>query len=29
VAYGDKTLPCRDCGNPFTFTEGEQDFFAR
>ena len=24
----DKTLTCRDCGNTFTFTEGEQQFYA-
>ena len=24
----DKTLTCRDCGNDFVFTEGEQAFFA-
>jgi len=24
----DKTLVCRDCGNNFTFTEGEQEFFS-
>jgi CxxC-x17-CxxC domain-containing protein len=24
----DKTLVCRDCGNNFTFTAGEQDFYA-
>jgi CxxC-x17-CxxC domain-containing protein len=29
VTYADKTLTCRDCGNPFTFTEGEQEFFAQ
>jgi CxxC-x17-CxxC domain-containing protein len=29
VSYADKTLTCRDCGNPFTFTEGEQAFFAQ
>ena len=29
MAYADKTLTCRDCGNPFTFTEGEQEFFAQ
>jgi CxxC-x17-CxxC domain-containing protein len=23
----DKTLVCRDCGQPFTFTQGEQDFY--
>jgi len=27
--YTDKTLTCRDCSNPFTFTEGEQEFFAQ
>ena len=25
----DKTLTCRDCGTTFTFTEGEQDFYAQ
>ena len=25
----DRTLTCRDCGNTFTFTEGEQDFYAQ
>ena len=25
----DKTLTCRDCGAGFTFTEGEQDFYAQ
>ena len=24
----DMTLTCRDCGQNFTFTEGEQDFYA-
>jgi CxxC-x17-CxxC domain-containing protein len=24
--YADKTLTCRDCGNQFTFTAGEQEF---
>lgn len=24
----DKTLVCRDCANNFTFTAGEQEFFA-
>jgi len=28
VSYADKTLTCRDCGQPFTFTVGEQEFFA-
>jgi len=27
--YADKTLTCRDCGQPFTFTQGEQEFFAQ
>ncbi|MGI6005316.1 MAG: zinc-ribbon domain containing protein [Christensenellales bacterium] len=26
--YEDKTLICRDCGAEFTFTSGEQDFYA-
>src|SRR3954470_15039961 len=26
--YNDKTLVCRDCGQNFTFTAGEQEFFA-
>jgi CxxC-x17-CxxC domain-containing protein len=29
LAYADKTLTCRDCGNPFTFTAGEQEFFIQ
>ena len=24
----DKTLVCKDCGKEFTFTEGEQEFYA-
>ena len=24
----DKTIICRDCGNEFVFTEGEQAFYA-
>ena len=24
----DKTLTCRDCGQEFVFTAGEQDFYA-
>lgn len=24
----DKTLTCRDCGQSFVFTEGEQEFYA-
>lgn len=26
--YQDKTLICRDCGQEFTFTVGEQEFYA-
>jgi len=26
--YEDKTLVCRDCGNEFVFTAGEQEFYA-
>jgi CxxC-x17-CxxC domain-containing protein len=26
--YRDETLNCVDCGRPFTFTAGEQEFFA-
>ncbi len=26
--YADKTLTCRDCGKRFTFTAGEQEFYA-
>ncbi len=25
--YQDKTLVCRDCGNEFVFTAGEQEFY--
>ncbi len=25
---GDTTLTCRDCGQAFTFTSGEQEFYA-
>jgi CxxC-x17-CxxC domain-containing protein len=28
VSYEDKTLTCSDCGAPFTFTAGEQEFHA-
>jgi CxxC-x17-CxxC domain-containing protein len=28
LAYTDKTLVCRDCRNEFTFTVGEQQFYA-
>ncbi|MCL5045808.1 MAG: zinc-ribbon domain containing protein [Actinobacteria bacterium] len=26
--YQDKTLKCKDCGNEFVFTAGEQEFYA-
>lgn len=26
--YEDKTLVCKDCGNEFVFTAGEQQFYA-
>ncbi len=26
--FEDKTLICKDCGNEFTFTAGEQEFYA-
>ena len=26
--YQDKTLKCKDCGNDFVFTAGEQEFYA-
>ena len=26
--YEDKVLVCRDCGNEFIFTAGEQEFYA-
>jgi CxxC-x17-CxxC domain-containing protein len=29
VAFADKTMTCRDCGQSFLFTSGEQDFFAQ
>lgn len=28
MSYADKPLTCRDCGQEFTFTVGEQEFFA-
>ena len=28
MSYADKTLTCRDCGQTFTFTVGEQEFHA-
>lgn len=29
MAYQDKTLKCRDCGEGFGFTAGEQEFFTQ
>lgn len=29
MSYADKTLACRDCGNEFVFTAGEQEFYAQ
>lgn len=28
MSYADRTLTCRDCGKSFTFTVGEQEFYA-
>jgi CxxC-x17-CxxC domain-containing protein len=28
MAFQDKTLVCKDCGNEFVFTAGEQEFYA-
>jgi CxxC-x17-CxxC domain-containing protein len=28
MSFADKTLTCRDCGTAFTFTSGEQEFYA-
>ena len=28
MAYTDQTLVCRDCNQEFTFTAGEQEFYA-
>ena len=27
LSYTDKQLTCRDCGSPFLFTAGEQEFY--
>ena len=27
--YQDETLKCKDCGNEFVFTAGEQEFYAQ
>ena len=29
MSYADKSLACRDCGVNFTFTAGEQEFYAQ
>jgi CxxC-x17-CxxC domain-containing protein len=29
MSFSDKTLTCRDCGTEFTFTAGEQEFYAQ
>ncbi len=29
MAFLDKTLVCRDCNKQFTFTTGEQEFYAQ
>jgi CxxC-x17-CxxC domain-containing protein len=29
MSFADKTLTCRDCGSQFTFTVGEQEFYAQ
>ncbi|GAC1655650.1 MAG: zinc-ribbon domain containing protein [Candidatus Dormibacteraceae bacterium] len=29
MSYADRTLTCRDCGKDFTFTAGEQEFYAQ
>ncbi len=29
MSFEDKTLVCRDCGNDFTFTAGEQEFYEQ
>lgn len=28
MEFTDKTITCCDCGNDFTFTAGEQEFYA-
>ena len=28
MSFQDRTLVCRDCGQNFTFTSGEQEFYA-
>ena len=29
MSYADKTITCRDCGQSFVFTAGEQEFYAQ
>lgn len=29
MAFADKTLVCRECGQEFAFTSGEQEFYQR
>jgi CxxC-x17-CxxC domain-containing protein len=29
MSFADKTIECRECGNQFTFTAGEQEFYAQ
>jgi len=28
MEYNDKTIVCKDCGQEFVFTAGEQEFYA-
>ena len=29
MSYADKTMTCRECGQSFIFTQGEQEFYAQ
>ena len=29
MAFQDQTLTCKDCGNPFTWTASEQEFYQK
>lgn len=29
MSYTDRTITCRDCGNEFIFTAGEQEFYSQ
>ena len=29
MSFSDITLTCKDCGNPFVFTAGEQEFYQQ